>query len=94
MPLRTPPDPFVVLPEAEARQYLVDWAGSSMILHLESYGNGFAVLGHSVCDWCRLCDPQGDCRGRPDVEAVPWTEDDLYPDPEDEEVPDERGNDC
>ena len=41
----------------------------------------FVVWGHINCEWCRLCEPQGDMRGSADkARVVLWSRDPLYPD--------------
>lgn len=59
--------------------------GGAMIQHVERLPDGLlTVWGHIVCEHCRLCPPQGDCRGLTwDVlkdRIVPWTPEPLYPD--------------
>ena len=60
--------------EAEVREHLRD-TKSSMVEHLLDNGDGtFSVMAHIVCEHCDYCTSQGDCRGEPDIEAVPYKE--------------------
>lgn len=55
--------------EAEARQYLTDWAGSNATLHLLKNDDGtFSIMSHINCEWCDYCDERGDARGEPNIE--------------------------
>jgi hypothetical protein len=65
---------------------------SPRVTHVERLPNSDKVIvwGHIVCEWCRLCDTQGDMRGIPDPkQVVPWTPEPLYVDwePEHHEFP-------
>jgi len=57
--------------EQEVRDWLTD-VDSPMIWHLLKNEDGtYSVMGHIVCEHCDYCESQGDCRRRPEVEAVP-----------------------
>jgi len=76
--LREPPSEEHLHTEVEVREYLQKTT-SSRTLHGESYQGKLTLWGHVTCDWCRLCDSQGDLRVQSNPVWVPWTEDPLYP---------------
>lgn len=57
---------------------------SNAVTHLIANPDGtFSIAVHVESETCVYCEPQGDCRGRPDVEPTPfiaepeeWTDED------------------
>jgi len=69
--------------EAVAMGFLLEH--SPRVTHVERLPDSDRVIvwGHIVCEWCRLCETQGDMRGETNPsKIVPWTPDPLYPDPD------------
>lgn len=50
------------------------------VTHVERLPNGQVIVwGHIVCNFCRLCETQGDMRGLTDLSGLPnWTSVPLY----------------